>query len=52
LLGKEIAILVSEELPVGNYKRQWNAQNLSSGIYFYCLQARDFKETKKLILLK
>jgi hypothetical protein len=60
LLGREVAVIVSEELPAGNYKRQWNAQNLSSGIYFYRLQARQtssgqagtFTQTKKLLLLK
>jgi hypothetical protein len=52
LLGKEVATIVSEELPAGNYKRIWNAENLASGIYFYRLQAGNFTETKKLILMK
>src|SRR4030042_1940243 len=37
LLGKEVAIIVSEEMKAGAYSRQWNAEHLSSGIYFYCL---------------
>jgi hypothetical protein len=52
LLGREIVTLVSEELAAGNYTRQWNAANMTSGIYFYRLQAGSFTETKKLILLK
>lgn len=52
LLGKEIAAIVSEELSAGNYKRIWNAENISSGVYFYRLQAGNFTETKKLILVK
>ena len=51
-LGEEIEILVSEELSAGNYKYDWTAINLSSGIYFYNLQSENFVETKKMILLK
>ena len=51
-LGKEITTLVNEELNAGSYKNDWNAGNLSSGIYFYRLQAGKYSETKKLILLK
>ena len=52
LIGREVAIIVSEEMSAGSYSRQWNAANMSSGIYFYRLQAGSFTETKKLILLK
>ena len=52
LIGREVAIIVSQELFAGTYTRQWNATNMSSGIYFYRLQAGSFTETKKLILLK
>jgi parallel beta-helix repeat protein len=52
LLGREAATIVSEEMSVGSYSRQWNAANMSSGIYFYRLQAGSFIETKKLILIK
>jgi Secretion system C-terminal sorting domain len=52
LLGSEIAVLASEELPAGTYIRQWNAAKMSSGIYFYRLQAGSLTETKKLVLLK
>jgi photosystem II stability/assembly factor-like uncharacterized protein len=52
LLGREVATLVSEVLSTGAYTRQWNAAKMSSGIYFYRLQAGLYTETKKLILLR
>jgi photosystem II stability/assembly factor-like uncharacterized protein len=52
VIGREVATIVSEELPAGNHSRQWNAANISSGIYFYSLQAGTFAQTKKLILLR
>jgi len=51
-LGKEISTLVSEKLPAGVYSVNWNAENLSSGVYFYRLIAGSFSQTKKLILLR
>jgi hypothetical protein len=51
-IGKEVADVVSEELPTGNYSRQWNASHIPSGIYFYRLVAGSYSETKKLLLLK
>ena len=52
ILGEEVAAIVNKELPAGNYKYQWNAGNLASGIYFYRLRAGNFVDTKKLILIK
>jgi hypothetical protein len=52
LLGREVATLVSEEMSAGSYSKQWNAANMSSGIYFYRLQAGEVTETKKLVLVK
>jgi photosystem II stability/assembly factor-like uncharacterized protein len=52
IVGREVATIVSEELSAGNHTRQWNAANMSSGIYFYRLQAGSFTETKKLVLLR
>ncbi len=51
-LGKEVASLVNEEKSAGHYKVDFNAQGLSSGIYFYTIQSGSFQETKKMILLK
>jgi hypothetical protein len=50
--GRELAILVSEELPAGTYLQRWNAACLASGAYFYRLQAGSFNETKRLVLLR
>jgi hypothetical protein len=52
VLGREVFNLVSEELSAGTYSRQWNAEGMASGIYFYRLQAGSFTEIKKLILLR
>ena len=52
ILGKEVAILVNEEKPAGKYEMKFDAANLSSGIYFYKIQAANFFEIKKMILLK
>ena len=51
-LGKEIAVLVNEDMPAGIYKADWNASSLPSGVYFYELNAGGFRETKKMVLLK
>ena len=52
VLGNEVATLVNEEKPAGNYQIEFNAANLSSGVYFYKLQAGSFTESKKMILSK
>jgi hypothetical protein len=36
----------------GKYELEWRAANFASGIYFYHMQAGDFSDTKKLVLLK
>ena len=51
-LGKEVSVLLAEELPAGTYARQWNAPSVPTGMYFYQLQAGALRETKRLILLK
>lgn len=51
-LGEMVEILVSEELNIGTYNYDWNASNLTSGIYFYKLHAGNFVEMKKMILIK
>lgn len=52
VLGREVTTLVKDELPAGNHAQRWNATHVSSGVYFYRLQAGSFTETKKLVLLK
>ncbi len=56
LLGREVATLVNEEEPAGSYNVEFNLESSikypASGVYFYRLQAGDYVETKKMILLK
>lgn len=52
LLGRESAVLVNEEKKPGVYEVEFDANNLSSGIYYYKLTAGGFAQTKKMILLK
>ena len=52
VLGNEVASLVNEEKPAGNYEVDFSAAGLASGIYFYQLQAGSFIETKQMILLR
>lgn len=49
--GNEIETLVNEEKPAGNFEVTWNAAALSSGVYFYKIQAGSFTDTKKMVLL-
>ena len=51
-LGRKVATLVNETKTPGNYSVQFDASKLSSGIYYYTLQAGDFTATKKMILMK
>ena len=51
-LGKEVAMLVNEEKQDGTYNIRFDGSKLSSGIYFYTMQAENFVSTRKLILLK
>ena len=52
VLGKKVATLVSERQAAGYYQYVWNANGLTSGVYFYRLQAGGFVETKKMMLVK
>ena len=49
ILGREVAIVVDEMKPVGNYMVKFDASSLPSGVYFYRLQAGSYSETKKLM---
>ena len=51
-LGTEIETLVNGVKPAGTFELNWNAANLPSGVYFYRLQAGDFVQTRKMLLLK
>jgi hypothetical protein len=52
ILGKEVATLVNDNLNVGNYNVNFDAAALSSGVYFYTLITDNFKQSRKMILMK
>lgn len=52
ITGKEVAVLVNSALKPGNYKVEFNAKNLPSGIYIYKLVSGDFSASQKMILIK
>jgi len=51
-LGQQVATLVNGEMEAGNHNVTFDAAELASGVYLYLLQAGEFVETKKLILMK
>jgi len=52
ILGQEVATLVNKEMAAGSYKVDFNASNLSSGVYIYRLEAGSNSISKKMILMK
>ncbi len=52
ILGREIAILVEETLPAGNYKTIFDATGLASGTYFYRMETKEYVMTKKILFIK
>lgn len=52
ITGKEITVLVNEELSAGTYETVWDASGYSSGVYFYKIETSTYSDTKKMILIK
>ncbi len=52
VLGNEVAVIVNQDLKPGVYEVDWDASSYPSGVYFYKLQAGEFSQTKKMILVK
>jgi len=52
ILGERVATLVDRHQKAGYKAARWDAGSLSSGVYFYRLQAGDFVQTRKMVLLK
>jgi len=57
ILGQHVAELVNDLLPAGRYRLEWNGtdyagNSVATGVYFYRIQAGDFVETRKMLLLK
>jgi len=51
-LGKEIATLVNEKQNVGTYSVEWDAWDYPSGVYFYSFETDNFKQSKRMIMIK
>lgn len=52
LSGRLVETLVNENQPSGEYSKIWNAESVSSGIYLYRLETKDFSSVKKCVKLK
>jgi hypothetical protein len=52
VLGEEVTTLINQEMKKGSYQVDFNASNISSGVYFYTLKVGNFNATKKMLLLK
>ena len=50
--GKEVSVLVNENLQSGTYNADWNASGFATGLYFYTIEADGFRQTRKMILTK
>ncbi len=52
ILGKEVATLVNDYRTAGTHQIEFNASNLASGVYLYKIEAGEFKDVKKMVLVK
>ena len=52
IIGQLVAKLLNDQQTAGTYKIKWNSSNLSSGIYFYRIEAGDFTDVKRMLLIK
>ena len=52
ILGREVSVLANERKNAGVHEVKFDGSNLASGVYFYRIQAGDFIQTKRLLLLK
>jgi hypothetical protein len=52
MLGEEVSTLVNEVKEAGYHKVEWSGTNLTSGVYFYRIEAGDFVSVKKMMLMK
>ena len=51
-IGREVTTLIDEELRAGSYEIDWDGSSYPSGVYFYRLETREYRQTKKMLYLK
>jgi hypothetical protein len=52
VLGQKVVTLVSEKQKAGYHQVEWDASRFATGVYFYILRAGDYRDVKKMVLLK
>jgi len=52
MLGQKVTSLVSKQQRAGSHQVQWNAADVATGVYFYKIQAGEFTQTRKMLLMK
>ena len=52
ILGEEIATIIQDKLPAGNYTYQVDSSDLASGLYLYRIEAGEFQQVRKMVLLR
>jgi len=52
LLGQKVSVLVSEKQQAGHHKVQWDAGQIASGVYYYLIEAENFRQIRKMLLMK
>lgn len=51
-LGKVAAVLIHQHLQPGTYETDWDASAFPSGVYYYSMESENFKQTRKMVLIK
>jgi flagellar hook assembly protein FlgD len=52
ILGQKVTTLVNKNQPAGMYQVEWDASEVSSGVYYYRLEAEEFCDVKKMVVIK
>lgn len=52
ITGKLISQIVNQNFNAGSYEVEWNASNVSSGIYYYKMSGYNFSDVKKMVVMK
>jgi hypothetical protein len=52
VLGQKVATMISKKQSAGSYQVEWNAGGFASGVYYYVLKAGEFRDVKKMVLIR